>query len=646
VAKNEEQDGGEEGAGRRPGRQTTFVHPAYEAPSGRNAGPADMVDPEVTGEEEAQGFDAFHQPTVMFDKGEFLGELAELSEGAPATRAQVDAEKSPGGFRLIAVAGPELGKDWAFKAREVNIGRDDDCELSFADIAVSRRHCQIVLEGMRFIIRDLGSGNGTFVNGSRFEEHVLSPGDEIIVGERTLRFMELAEAPPTRASFPAVGVDGDPALGAYSQVVEAEGLSRQPQVSEHRSAIKSVAVGAAVPEGEASGALDQWRSSLQRVRRALVAVTVAAAIGLVGYMAYQKFVVEARAAERLAEANQMFLTSIELIRLERFGDAIVVLERVLALRPGYDRALEYKAYAEREVEAFERLRAIERLVQAERLVEALDNAEAFPSTSAYKARADVLRTRILRSIALALVAEAQEATNAGRFVEAQDLLSRAEKRTPKLAEVARVRRQIDEEEARIRAIEEQKPKPFRVPPSLRDAVKLYEQGEIPEALDTLDAVGGPEAMTWRSRMVQMASSLERVRNAHRKKGSGTLIELIPGALDEDKKVAGGKGVLRQELEEAYADALYLKGIDAFLLDDYGQAYRRFQLALEIRGDHQLARQGMASLEAKADAYFRDAASLPQEELDRAKRLMNRVVAMTSPRNALHRRAEEWLTANP
>ncbi|MEO1336633.1 MAG: FHA domain-containing protein, partial [Myxococcota bacterium] len=109
------------------------------------------------------GFDGFRQPTAMFDKGEFLGELAELVDGAPATRAKVEAGvKPPLGCRLIIVSGPDLGLEWSFKSKEVVIGRDEDCQLVMQDIAVSRRHARIAFKGDHFMLTDLGSGNGTF----------------------------------------------------------------------------------------------------------------------------------------------------------------------------------------------------------------------------------------------------------------------------------------------------------------------------------------------------------------------------------------------------------------------------------------------------------------------------------------------------
>jgi hypothetical protein len=60
------------------------------------------------------------------------------------------------------------------------IGRDDLCDLVIADRQVSRHHARISLEGDGYILADLGSKNGTFLNGQELDEpHVLQDGDEI-----------------------------------------------------------------------------------------------------------------------------------------------------------------------------------------------------------------------------------------------------------------------------------------------------------------------------------------------------------------------------------------------------------------------------------------------------------------------------------
>jgi pSer/pThr/pTyr-binding forkhead associated (FHA) protein len=56
------------------------------------------------------------------------------------------------------------------------------------DTTASRRHAQITDQGGGYVIQDLGSANGTFVNGSRVTEGPLQPGDEVSIGGTRFRF--------------------------------------------------------------------------------------------------------------------------------------------------------------------------------------------------------------------------------------------------------------------------------------------------------------------------------------------------------------------------------------------------------------------------------------------------------------------------
>lgn len=69
---------------------------------------------------------------------------------------------------------------------QLTIGRTPDCAVYANSLSVSRNHAQIWLDGEQVRISDLGSSNGTFVNGRKIEEQVLTSGDLIKCGEFTL----------------------------------------------------------------------------------------------------------------------------------------------------------------------------------------------------------------------------------------------------------------------------------------------------------------------------------------------------------------------------------------------------------------------------------------------------------------------------
>lgn len=102
---------------------------------------------------------------------------------------------------LIIERGDSVGKEFALVSEESNIGRWDADNGIFPDVdldahdpeaKVSRRHARILYKNNRFMIEDLGSTNGTYVNRGRRllpgTSHLLNDGDEIIVGKTILRF--------------------------------------------------------------------------------------------------------------------------------------------------------------------------------------------------------------------------------------------------------------------------------------------------------------------------------------------------------------------------------------------------------------------------------------------------------------------------
>ncbi len=93
--------------------------------------------------------------------------------------------------RLVSIHGAQLGKRWELAACGVVIGRDAaHAGLVLSDPSISARHCALELEPVtgEFSVSDLGSRNGTFVNGEKVSERRLCDGDKLFVGETVLEF--------------------------------------------------------------------------------------------------------------------------------------------------------------------------------------------------------------------------------------------------------------------------------------------------------------------------------------------------------------------------------------------------------------------------------------------------------------------------
>jgi diguanylate cyclase (GGDEF)-like protein len=87
---------------------------------------------------------------------------------------------------LIFLSGPMMGKAQALEKGLIVLGRANDLPMTIADSGISRRHCEIDYTGNHTMIRDLGSTNGTFVNGVRITQQELKDGDKIQLSSSTI----------------------------------------------------------------------------------------------------------------------------------------------------------------------------------------------------------------------------------------------------------------------------------------------------------------------------------------------------------------------------------------------------------------------------------------------------------------------------
>jgi pSer/pThr/pTyr-binding forkhead associated (FHA) protein len=110
-------------------------------------------------------------------------------------------------LELVVVSGPDQGRSFSLTAQSV-IGRDPTATVHLTDDEVSRRHAIVTVGEGPPMIEDLGSFNGTRLNGGRLDtESQLSVGDQIELGQTVLELREFPGADPenlkpTKTSLP------------------------------------------------------------------------------------------------------------------------------------------------------------------------------------------------------------------------------------------------------------------------------------------------------------------------------------------------------------------------------------------------------------------------------------------------------------
>jgi pSer/pThr/pTyr-binding forkhead associated (FHA) protein len=89
---------------------------------------------------------------------------------------------------LVMQRGPSAGARFLLDAERTTAGRSTRADIFLDDVTVSRKHAEFVREGRQFIVRDIGSLNGTYVNRSRIDQAALQAGDEVQIGKYRLTF--------------------------------------------------------------------------------------------------------------------------------------------------------------------------------------------------------------------------------------------------------------------------------------------------------------------------------------------------------------------------------------------------------------------------------------------------------------------------
>lgn len=127
------------------------------------------------------------------DTTQTFGHDADLSFvpfGSELSETEIEAIGAlPSGAALLLVrSGPTAGARYLLDTDVTTVGRHPEADLFFDDVTVSRRHAEIIRDGVRFDIVDQRSLNGTYVNGERVDRASLANGAEVRIGKFRLTF--------------------------------------------------------------------------------------------------------------------------------------------------------------------------------------------------------------------------------------------------------------------------------------------------------------------------------------------------------------------------------------------------------------------------------------------------------------------------
>jgi pSer/pThr/pTyr-binding forkhead associated (FHA) protein len=130
-----------------------------------------------------------HTDATMTFTGGFAAQVAALEGDVTAEEQDAIAALPSGSALLVVRRGPNVGARFLLDADVTPVGRHPEADIFLDDVTVSRRHAEFLRAGTSFEVKDLGSLNGTYLDGARIQGTLaLHDGAEVQVGKFRLTF--------------------------------------------------------------------------------------------------------------------------------------------------------------------------------------------------------------------------------------------------------------------------------------------------------------------------------------------------------------------------------------------------------------------------------------------------------------------------
>lgn len=598
-----------------------------------------------------------------------------------------DATRAGPPVKLEIVSGPDSGKVRNFRGVRMVIGRTAGCDWKLSDPSASRRHCELVVGDQGVLLRDLGSGNGTKVNGQKVAEKKLDHGDEIAVGKTVFRFIdevaafrkareeaEAKEKAEAEAAAKAAegegegeaeeGGEGEAEAGAEGEE-GAEGAEEKPPGFD-QAGIPTDArpiLNARRPEAK-TGLWGAFNALEQRQRIAVIAGSAVTLILVVILFAlWVKKPPPPPPDPKLAKAAEKMQKARNLAREGKFEDAATLAAEAEKLVPGTD-SDGLAARAKQEANAVKQLAEARKLLEAQQFDEAkvaLARA-SFVTEAGNKEKAD-LSAEIESKLLAWLRGQADSAIEAKDLENATQIVSRmpAATQTQYSTKLTALREQLEAEEKEQQKLQakQQKQQKVRaqekrqayVEEAFSAVARKFAGGDYQRAAlecdRVVDAHRGDAAIKARAmELKRLIPQFARSFEDGQKKFKAGSLESAARPLKKARELyaqIGFEGSLGKTLDDELASAAMSAANNSYAREDYASAAIFYKEALRLRPGDDTAKEGLVRVNKRAEELYLQAYMIRDREPKEAIAKLKVVLTVTDGSGTLDKKARDLLT---
>jgi tetratricopeptide (TPR) repeat protein len=605
----------------------------------KRRGLEDVEPPEDLSEtEEEEGALVFGDAPVDSAGPTFVGDLP-AAEEPPDGKTEIlplqeEAEAAPEAVPVLTVETADGSSDVEVVRDRFVIGRAPGSDVVIPDQAISRSHAALEKRSDGWYLVDLGSGNGTILNGERITEAQLFDGDVFRVGNADVTF-----------TAPGAGA-GQSAMGRTVMLPAAEATA--------------TGIGGASPRG---GSIFQRRKKFF-----LIIGSIVVFIGILGIVKKltqkppepegptpdEVAAMEYQAAVEQAEADFEKVKS--LVKENRFQEALPIITEINEIIGDRDIVRTYKESIELETSAEKAMVAAQARMAVDDFDQAMAELQKISPKSIQVEKASELKKQIDNKRLATTIDAAQKALEAKDYEQVVALADQVLQSDPENQQVTEWKRKAEtilEKQAATATKKKKKKKKKKKlaiapPPSLRSkmllagsSLKAYRSGDVDKAISVVGSSGVSAEGTNQLRKFQKL--YKRGIELSRNPGQASQAEkFLSQAYKLDKRLGGGKGKITDELKSKLAKVYFLKGVDAHNRRKYPEAFDNYMKAKEYRPDLKQVGQRLASLDKEARRLYETAYVIKLNQPEKAISHCQTVMKMVKKDNYSYGRCKKLI----